>query len=122
MVAFFVIHATGDIERALRNIRKLLRPGGFLVVGEGQEGQNSVASSGFTFGTLPGWWLGAGKDGRDLSPHVSPEEWSRLLQATGFASPDTSVPYSWRDLLNVNHFVAQAVYDRVPFSSRALGR
>lgn len=115
VVAFFVIHATSDLERALRNIRKLLRPGGFLVVGEGQEGQNSVASSGFIFGTLPGWWLGAEKDGRDLSPHVSPEEWARLLQATGFAKPDTSVPESWRDLLNVYHFVAQAVDDQIQF-------
>lgn len=115
VVAFFVIHATSDLERALRNIRKLLRPGGFLVVGEGQEGQNSVASSGFIFGTLPGWWLGAENDGRDLSPHVSPAEWARLLQTTGFAKPDTSVPESWRDLLNVYHFVAQAVDDQIQF-------
>lgn len=115
VVAFFVIHATSDLEQALRNTRKLLRPGGFLVVGEGQEGQNSVASSGFIFGTLPGWWLGAGKDGRDLSPHVSPEGWARLLQATGFAKPETSVPNSWRDLLNVYHFVAQAVDDQIQF-------
>ncbi|ROV88308.1 hypothetical protein VMCG_10475 [Cytospora schulzeri] len=115
VVAFFVIHATSDIERALRNIRRLLRPGGFLVVGEGQEGPNAVASSGFIFGTLPGWWLGAGKDGRNLSPHISPEEWARLLRATGFSGIDVSVPASWQGLLNVYHFVAQAVDDQVQF-------
>lgn len=52
VVAFFVIHATTDLQQTLHNIRRLLRPGGFMVVGEGQEGLNSVASSGFIFGTL----------------------------------------------------------------------
>ncbi|KAL9087506.1 MAG: hypothetical protein Q9165_006617 [Trypethelium subeluteriae] len=114
VVAFFVIHATSDLERCLRNIRKLLAPGGFLVVGEGQEGQNGVASSGFIFGTLPGWWLGA-ESGRALSPHVSPQKWHKLLKSTGFSGVDTSPPKSFEDVLNVFHFVSQAVDDQVNF-------
>ena len=42
IVAFFVIDAASDLERALRHIRKKLRPGGYLVVGEGREGMNGV--------------------------------------------------------------------------------
>lgn len=121
VVAFFIIHATSDLERALRNIRKLLRPGGFLVVGEGQEGQNGVASSGFIFGTLPGWWLGAGKnEGRDLSPHVSPAGWDTLLKKTGFSGVDAKVPGSFEEILNVYHFVSQAVDDQTNFLRQPL--
>lgn len=113
VVAFFVIHATSNLEQSLHHLRKLIRPGGFLVVGEGQEGLDSVASSGFIFGTLPGWWLGAGDNGRNLSPHISPQEWDRLLRATGFSGTDVSVPASWQDVLNVHHFVTQAVDDQI---------
>lgn len=91
IVAFFVIHATSDLERALRHIRKMLRPGGFLVVGEGQEGMNGVASSGFIFSTLPGWWLRTDK-GRVLSPYISPQEWDELLRKTGFSGADAHPP------------------------------
>ena len=114
IVAFFVIHATSDLERALRHIRKMLRPGGFLVVGEGQEGMNGVASSGFIFGTLPGWWLGTDK-GRVLSPHVSPQEWNELLRKTGFSGADAHPPKDFEDVLNVFHFATQAVDNQVDF-------
>ncbi|KAI1172506.1 putative polyketide synthase [Nemania sp. FL0916] len=115
VVAFFVLHATKNIEAALRNIRRLLRPGGYLVVGEGRGGQDNLASSGFIFGALPGWWLGAGQDCRDLSPNITPEAWSALLHKTGFSGPDSHVPSSWEQRLNVYNFVAQAVDDEVRF-------
>lgn len=113
IVAFFVIHATNDLEQTLRHLRKLIRPGGFLIVGEGQDGLNSVASSGFIFGTLPGWWLGAGEEGRSLSPHVSPDRWDHLLRATGFSGTDFSVSKSWQEVLSVHHFVTQAVDEQI---------
>ena len=112
IVAFFVIHAISDLERALRHIRKMLRPGGFLVVGEGQEDMSGVASSGFIFGTLPGWWLGT-DEGRILSPYVSPQEWSELLRKTGFSGADAHPPKDFEDVLNVFHFATQAVDKQV---------
>jgi len=119
IVAFFVIHATSDLERALRHLRKMLRPGGFLVVGEGQEGMNGVASSGFIFGTLEGWWLGS-DTGRVLSPHVSPQEWDDLLKKTGFSGVDSSPRKDFEDVLNVFHFATQAVDEEVEFFRQPL--
>lgn len=120
IVAFFVIHATSDLAQCLRNIRKLLRPGGFLVVGEGfEDGRYSVASSGFIFGTLPGWWLGA-EEGRSLSPIVSPEEWDKLLRSNGFSGVDQKPPTGFCETLNVFPFVSQAVNDRVEFMREPL--
>ncbi|KAH7318294.1 putative polyketide synthase [Stachybotrys elegans] len=114
-VAFFILHATSDLGNTLRNIRRLLRPGGFLVVGEGNDGDSGLSGNGFIFGTLPGWWLGAGKQGRSLSPFVTPTEWDRLLRATGFSGIDVGVPASWNHTLKANNFVAQAVDDQVQF-------
>lgn len=115
IVAFFIIHATSDLARCLRNIRKLLRPGGFLVVGEGfEDGRYSVASSGYIFGTLPGWWLGA-ETGRSLSPHITPEEWDTLLRSNGFSGVDQKPPAGFCETLNVFPFVSQAVNARVEF-------
>lgn len=115
VLAFFVIHATSDLSRSLRHIRKLVKPGGFLVVGEGQDiGGECTARSGLIFGTLPGWWLGA-DTGRTLSPHVSPIEWDGLLRSTGWSGVDTSPPKSFTETLDVFHFVSQAVDERIAF-------
>ncbi|KAK3689258.1 putative polyketide synthase [Podospora appendiculata] len=114
IVAFFVIHATSDLERSLRNLRKLLKPGGFLVIGEGSETGTGSASSGFIFGTLPGWWVGT-DSGRIMSPLVSPAEWDHLLRATGFSGSDAAPPISVGDMFNVFPVVSQAVDDRLNF-------
>ncbi|KAI0469085.1 putative polyketide synthase [Xylaria cf. heliscus] len=115
IIAFFVIHATSDLSRSLRYIRKLVKAGGFLVVGEGQDvGGECTARSGLIFGTLPGWWLGA-DTGRTLSPHASPIEWDGLLRSTGWSGVDTSPPDSFTEMLDVFHFVSQAIDERVAF-------
>ncbi|KAH7322416.1 putative polyketide synthase [Stachybotrys elegans] len=122
VVAFFVVHATSDLVTTLRSIRKLLRPGGFLVLGEGLGGLDGLASSSFIFGTLPGWWLGVGKEGRsDHSPHVSPEQWDSLLLDSGFSKADISVPTQWKEVLSAYNFVAQAVDETVQFLREPLG-
>lgn len=54
VIAHHVLHATKRMETTMKNVRKLLRPGGHLLLVE-----NTVKTKRlFPFRTLPGWWLG----------------------------------------------------------------
>lgn len=86
IVASFVLHITENLESTLRNVRKLLKPGGFLILAELTD--NDVIRSGFIFGSLPGWWIGE-NDGRVLSPCITPAEWDTVLRKTGFSGADS---------------------------------
>ncbi|KAF7590282.1 hypothetical protein BBP40_003019 [Aspergillus hancockii] len=86
IIACHVLHATSKLVSSLQNVRRLLKPGGYLVMLEVTNLQQSRL--GYIFGSLPGWWIGAG-DGRELSPCVTSDEWDRLLRQTGFSGIDT---------------------------------
>ncbi|TVY94480.1 Polyketide synthase-nonribosomal peptide synthetase [Lachnellula willkommii] len=112
VVAFLILHATSDIDRCLSHIRRLLKPGGFLVVAEGLDAWDGFAKAGFIWGTLPGWWLR--DDARcTLSPHLLPKEWVGILQSTGFSGVDTSLPTEFQQVLSMFCFVSQAVNNDV---------
>ncbi|ORY17104.1 hypothetical protein BCR34DRAFT_634445 [Clohesyomyces aquaticus] len=88
IVASLVIHATKDLDYTMSNVRRLLKPGGHLVILElTNEGPMRF---GFLMGGLPGWWLG-GPD-RKYSPCMSPARWHTLMQKTGFSGIDTITP------------------------------
>ncbi|KAF3763037.1 hypothetical protein M406DRAFT_20609, partial [Cryphonectria parasitica EP155] len=89
IVASAVLHATPNLQDTLRNVRRLLKPGGFLVVLELQF--DNLARMGTIFGAFPGWWLGAA-EGRTLSPCVDLAQWDHLLRNTGFSGCDTVAP------------------------------
>jgi hybrid polyketide synthase/nonribosomal peptide synthetase ACE1 len=88
VVASLVLHATSDIERTLNNVRRLLKPGGYLLMLEITG--DSPISIGFTVSGLPGWWLG-GSD-RRYSPCITSSQWHSALQKTGFAGVDAITP------------------------------
>ncbi|KAI0544501.1 hypothetical protein F4679DRAFT_589426 [Xylaria curta] len=112
LVAFGIIHATVNLETTLRNIRKLLKPGGFLVVVEPNDETQPGGIPGFIFGSLPGWWLGV-DEGRVTSPLVSAARWDELLKTTGFSGIDEAAPKDFETILGFSNFVSQAVDDRV---------
>ncbi|KAI0967014.1 putative polyketide synthase [Xylaria arbuscula] len=111
IVGSLVIHATARLEKTLNNIRKLLKPGGYLVIGEGSP---DCPHGSFIFGPLSGWWLGVDED-RTLTPMVSREEWDRILKKTGFSGIDTITPQAQEDVYGTNIWVAQAVNEEVQF-------
>ncbi|EXK77811.1 hypothetical protein FOQG_17497 [Fusarium oxysporum f. sp. raphani 54005] len=113
VIASMVLHATPVLGQSLKNARKLLRPGGWLVLNEGVD--NEVARCGAIFGAFPGWWLGAKSDGRVLGPFVPVPEWDALLRDAGFAGIDSIVPIVHPLLASNTVFIAQAVDSRVSF-------
>ena len=109
VVAVNVLHVSGDMEASLSNVRSLLKPGGFLVVGELTS--TDLLFSGMTVGTLPGWWIGA-ETGRPWGPLLNLRQWDSTLKKAGFAGIDTVTP-DISASLPMNVFVAQAVNDQV---------
>jgi acyl transferase domain-containing protein/SAM-dependent methyltransferase len=54
IIAANVLHATVNMEKTMKNVRTLLKPGGKLLLLE----ITSPTVTVFPFATLPGWWLG----------------------------------------------------------------
>ncbi|KAI0014683.1 putative polyketide synthase [Xylariomycetidae sp. FL0641] len=106
-----MIYRTLDIEKDPLQ-QAMPKPGGYLVIGEGADNGSGTATSGFIFGTLPGWWVGTDK-GRELTPLIAPQQWDSLLRSTGFSGTDATPPFSTEDVFNVFPVVSQAVDNRV---------
>ena len=83
VVAANVLHATGDLERALAHVRSLLAPGGLLLI---VEGTRRLAWLDLTFGLLEGWWRFEDAVRVD-HPLLDVDAWTRLLRSMGFTEP-----------------------------------
>ncbi|KAE8386150.1 hypothetical protein BDV23DRAFT_187535 [Aspergillus alliaceus] len=87
VIADNVLHATKKIQDTLQNVRKLLKPGGKLILVElVRESLSSIT----IFGTLPGWWAGR-ENGRPHGPSMFSTQWHSLLKQTGFSGLDADV-------------------------------
>lgn len=107
IVANLVVHATKDLEVTMNNIRRLLRPGGYLILLEITD--NDPLRFGFLFGGLPGWWLGQA-DNRKYSPCIDIAGWDTVMRKTGFSGVDAATPHVSTCPLSV--LLTQAVDDR----------
>lgn len=106
IIAGNVIHATAHLETTLKNVRKLLRPGGYLCLLEVTN--NKPLRIGFGFCGLPGWWAGR-EDGRVYSPLVGQKDWDTVLRRSGFSGVDTATPEEKVYLVPFSVMVSQAV-------------
>ncbi|KAL7935483.1 fatty acid synthase S-acetyltransferase [Trichoderma chlorosporum] len=91
ILAANVLHATKNIDHTLSMVRKMLKPGGKLVLYE-VTGVLAVRST-FTFGLLPGWWL-SDEPSRRWGAPLSPDEWELHLKRNGFSGIDLNFPDS----------------------------
>ena len=112
IVASLVLHATTKLDETMKNVRQLLKPGGYLLLLEITD--NDPMRFGFIFGGLPGWWLGV-DDGRTISPCIEPGKWETLLKAHGFSGIDTMSSHRTREPIPLCVMLGQAMDDRVEF-------
>jgi len=98
VLAANVLHATADIRRTLKHARRLLAPGGMLVVLESTQPQRF---GDLTVGYTEGWWRFTDTDLRPGYALLSAERWLALLAEAGFESA-VSLPG--------NDFVQRAVF------------
>ncbi|KAL2864983.1 putative polyketide synthase [Aspergillus lucknowensis] len=117
VLASNVLHATHSLRATLENTRRLLKPGGYLVMLEvTNNGPIRVASM---TGGLPGWWVGV-DDGRPYAPTTTPSVWNEVLKDTGFAGIDTMTPERNDLAWPYSVMVSQAVDDQVKFLRQPL--
>nr|ALQ32785.1 putative polyketide synthase [Fusarium babinda] len=109
ILASNVLHVAEDLDVMMTNVRKLLKPGGYLVNLETVT--NDMLRNGIIMGGLPGWWIGA-ESGRPHGPMLDLESWDMLLKRCGFGGIETSTPV-YDSLHAVAVWAAQAVDDRV---------
>lgn len=89
ILAANVLHATEDLRRTLGNVRKLLAPGGRLVLLEGIEPRRWLD---LIFGLLDGWWKFRDHDLRPSHPLLDAASWEKLLGESGFAETAAVLP------------------------------
>lgn len=87
IVASNVLHATKSLSKTMHNARRLLKPGGRLML---LEVTSDIVRVKLMMSGLSGWWLG-GDDGRRYGPTITISEWDTLLRETGFSGVDSTV-------------------------------
>jgi hybrid polyketide synthase/nonribosomal peptide synthetase ACE1 len=117
VVCSLVLHATESLEKTLCNVRRLLKPGGYLVMLEITN--TNAVRMGLLMGGLPGWWLGHA-DNRALTPCVSASRWDVELRNSGFAGIDTITPEVDTHAWIFSVILAQATNQRVEFLKNPL--
>jgi len=85
IIAANVFHATPNLHETIQHARKLLKPGGKLLLMEVCAPQHVL--TGFVFGLLPGWWLSTEKY-RQESPSITEEKWDEVLKENAFSGLD----------------------------------
>ncbi|KAK4451281.1 hypothetical protein QBC34DRAFT_348299 [Podospora aff. communis PSN243] len=119
VVASNVLHATKSLRETMAHVRKLLKPGGRLLLVEVDKAASTQSRIiGTIFGSLPGWW--EFDDGRVGSPLLSDREWHEILLESGFGgvefvSPDCDGPKT-RSFFIVSKAVETATTDPVAAS------
>jgi NADPH:quinone reductase-like Zn-dependent oxidoreductase/ubiquinone/menaquinone biosynthesis C-methylase UbiE len=87
VIAYQVLHATKNMVNTMSNVRKMLKPGGKLIL---VETTRDTIDRQLIFGVLPGWWLGVEEE-RRTSPNLSVDLWKTIVSKTGFSGIEVEV-------------------------------
>jgi hybrid polyketide synthase/nonribosomal peptide synthetase ACE1 len=117
VIASNVLHATKFLDQTMTNVRKLLKPGGKLLILEAVD--NGAIRVAFSFCGVPGWWAGV-DDGRELSPLITLGQWNSLLLRNGFSGIDTITPGTESAYQPVAVFVSSAMDEQIGLLQKPL--
>ena len=106
VLAANVVHATQDLTETMHNIRRLLVPGGLVVLLEGARPQRWLD---LIFGLTDGWWRFTDTDLRPSNPLIGPEQWLQLMGQCGYQSAVALPQESAADLAKKNQSPAPHV-------------
>ncbi|KAI0532709.1 hypothetical protein GGR58DRAFT_489208 [Xylaria digitata] len=85
VIAGSVLHATTDLGTTIRNVQKILKPRGRMVLLEAVAPEKVITN--FAFGLAPGWW-NCQEEQRTMSPAITEDQWHECLRANGFSGND----------------------------------
>ena len=112
VVAGHTLYAVPDVRHAIANIRKLLRPGGHLLL---LEPTGDVLRANFVMSARPNWWS-EGERRRHYDFTISIAQWAHLLKETGFSGVDEVVNGQTADPRQMASVIlSQAVNNEVAF-------
>ena len=102
IIAVRMSYARKSLENAMRNVRKLLKSDGKLILIEfTREGMTALTM----FGTLPGWWTDQ-EEGHRCGACLTQQEWEAMFLKTGFSGLEAAV---WDFLDELEHQSAMLV-------------
>ncbi|KAM7215661.1 hypothetical protein V8F06_008952 [Rhypophila decipiens] len=87
VVASQCLHATSNMRKTMANVRRLLKPGGRLIMVETTRDSLDIQLFASCF---RGWWLSQEPE-RKWSPSLSVDLWQQVLTDTGFTGIDFTV-------------------------------
>lgn len=105
IIASNVLHATPCISTSLAHVRKLLAPGGRLMLIELTPDTPLID---YIMGVLPGWWLGEA-DGRVERPYISIEKWHQKLLDANFSGVDEALTDNQAPYQLKSHIISHAL-------------
>jgi len=113
VVADMVLHASSDLTKTMQHVRKVLKPGGKLILKE-MTTPNKILT-GCVFGLLPGWWLSVEESRIEArSPCIDEAAWDTLLKSNHFTGAElvvrdyeAEVCHTWSFLISTATEISQ---------------